>query len=77
VLRLWQDIRPQVYIFMLARTYVQDADFAGIMVGSHGRLLSAIRDRDEELVQRVAAEHVETSYRRVIGGREDTEPAGG
>jgi DNA-binding GntR family transcriptional regulator len=77
VVRLWQDLRPQVYIFMLARTYVQHADFAGIMVRSHGRLLAAIRDRDEELVQRVAADHVETSYRRVIGGHVDTEPAGG
>jgi DNA-binding GntR family transcriptional regulator len=70
LLRLWHDLRPQVYIFMLARTYVQDPDFAGIMTRSHARLLDAIRDRDEELVQRVAAEHVETSYRRVIAGYE-------
>jgi DNA-binding GntR family transcriptional regulator len=71
LLRLWQDLRPQVYIFMLARTYVRDADFAGIMINSHGRLLDAIRDRDEERVRRVATEHVETSYRRVISGYED------
>jgi DNA-binding GntR family transcriptional regulator len=81
VLRLWQDLRPQVYIFMLARTYVRDPDFAGIMVRSHGRLLSAIRHRNEELVQRVAVEHVQTSYRRVISGYEDADgdgpPAGG
>jgi DNA-binding GntR family transcriptional regulator len=70
VLRLWHDLRPQVYIFMLARTYVQDPDFAEIMTRSHSRLLDAIRDRDEALVQRVAAEHVETSYRRVISGYE-------
>jgi DNA-binding GntR family transcriptional regulator len=68
VLRLWHDLRPQVYIFMLARTYVRDADFPEIMVQSHGRLLDAIRDRDETRVQHVAAEHVETSYRRVIDG---------
>ena len=66
VLRLWQDLRPQVYIFMLARTYVQEPDFAGIMVQSHAKLLAAIRNRDEELVQRVAVDHVKTSYRRVI-----------
>jgi DNA-binding GntR family transcriptional regulator len=77
VLRLWQDLRPQVYIFMLARTYVQDADFAGIMVRSHGQLLDAIRNRDESLVQRVAAEHVETSYRRVIAGFEDVDGGSG
>jgi DNA-binding GntR family transcriptional regulator len=71
LLRLWQDLRPQVYIFMLARTYVREADFAGIMVESHGRMLAAIRDRDEPLVQQVAAEHVETSYRRVISGYGD------
>jgi DNA-binding GntR family transcriptional regulator len=71
LLRLWHDLRPQVYIFMLARTYVRDPDFAGIMIGSHGRLLDAIRDRDEQLVRHVATEHVETSYRRVISGYED------
>jgi DNA-binding GntR family transcriptional regulator len=71
LLRLWQDLRPQVYIFMLARTYVQEADFAGIMVRSHARLLDAIRDRDEERVQRAAIDHVETSYRRVISGYEN------
>jgi DNA-binding GntR family transcriptional regulator len=77
VLRLWQDLRPQVYIFMLARTYVQEPDFAGIMTRSHGRLLDAIRRRDEELVQRVAVEHVETSYRRVIAGYQDDDGGAG
>jgi DNA-binding GntR family transcriptional regulator len=73
LLRLWHDLRPQVYIFMLARTYVQDPDFGEIMIRSHARLLDAIRARDEELVRRVAAEHVETSYRRVIAGHEGVE----
>ena len=70
VLRLWQDLRSQVYIFMLARTYVQDPDFAEIMVRSHGLMLAAIRDGDEERARDVAVDHVETSYRRVIAGYE-------
>ena len=77
VLRLWHDLRPQVYIFMLARTYVQDADFAEIMVRSHGMLLAAIRNRDERLVRRVAVEHVETSYGRVLAGFEDLDGGAG
>jgi DNA-binding GntR family transcriptional regulator len=68
VLRLWQDLRPQVYIFMLARTYVGEPEFPGIMIRSHGKLLSAIRDGDEERATRVAVDHVQTSYRRVIAG---------
>jgi DNA-binding GntR family transcriptional regulator len=70
VLRLWQDLRPQVYIFMLARTYVREPEFPGIMIRSHGELLSAIRDGDEERAHRVAVDHVQTSYRRVIAGYE-------
>lgn len=74
VLRLWQDLRSQVYIFMLARNYVRDPDFAWIMVRSHTALLDAIRERDEERVQRVAIEHVETSYKRVISGYDGEGP---
>jgi DNA-binding GntR family transcriptional regulator len=70
VLRLWQDLRPQVYIFMLARTYVGEPEFSAIMIRSHGELLSAIRDGDEERSRRVAVDHVQTSYRRVIAGYE-------
>jgi len=77
VLRLWHDLRPQVYIFMLARTYVQDADFAEIMVLSHAMLLAAIQNRDERLVRRVAVEHVETSYGRVLAGFEDLDGGAG
>ena len=39
VLRLWQDLRPQVYIFMLARTYVGEPEFPTIMIRNHGELL--------------------------------------
>jgi DNA-binding GntR family transcriptional regulator len=70
VMRLWQDLRSQVYFFLLARTYVQETEFASIMVRGHRRLLDAIRARDEELVQDVAVAHVQTSYARVIAGYE-------
>jgi DNA-binding GntR family transcriptional regulator len=68
VARLWQDLRSQVYFFMLARTYVQEPDFASIMVRGHQELLDAIRDRNEELVREAAVAHVQTSYARVIAG---------
>jgi len=68
VLRLWQDLRSQVYMAMLARTYVREPDFADIMVRNHTALLEAIRERDEERAQRVGTEHVQTSSRRVLAG---------
>lgn len=76
VARLWQDLRSQVSFFMLARTYVQESDFASIMVRSHQQLLDAIRGRDEERARDEAVAHVETSYARVIGryDRADARP---
>lgn len=68
VLRLWQDLRPQFYIFLLARTYVGQKEFRDIMIASHGEMLAAIRDRNEERSREIAVRHVETSYRRVIAG---------
>jgi DNA-binding GntR family transcriptional regulator len=68
--RLWQDLRSQVYFFMLARTYVQEPDFSEIMVRSHEQLLAAIRERDEKHVGQVAASHIQTSYTRVVAGYE-------
>jgi len=68
LLRLWRDLRPQVQMFMLARTYVSDPDFAAVMRRSHLELLSAIRAHEEELAQQVAVEHVQTSFRRVMEG---------
>jgi DNA-binding GntR family transcriptional regulator len=71
VLRLWGDLRPQVYIFLLARTYVGQAEFRDIMIRSHGALLAAIEEHDEERVRELAVEHVQTSYRRVIAGYQE------
>ncbi len=66
LLRLWQDLRPQVYVFLLARTYVRKREFREIMVARHGQILSAIADRDEPLARKLAEEHVQTSYERVL-----------
>jgi DNA-binding GntR family transcriptional regulator len=70
VLRLWQDLRPQVYMFLLARSYVGREEFRGIMIRSHGEMLAAIKDGDEARAREVAVRHVQTSYRRVISGYE-------
>jgi DNA-binding GntR family transcriptional regulator len=66
LLRLWQDLRPQVYLFLLARTYVRKREFREIMIARHGQILSAIADRDEPRARELAAEHVQTSYERVL-----------
>jgi DNA-binding GntR family transcriptional regulator len=66
LLRLWQDLRPQVYVFLLARTYVRKREFREIMIARHGQILSAISERDETRARKLAAEHVQTSYERVV-----------
>jgi DNA-binding GntR family transcriptional regulator len=67
LLRLWQDLRPQVYMLLLARTYVGTREFREIMIGRHGDIREAISDRDEKRAGEAAAQHVQTSYERVLG----------
>jgi DNA-binding GntR family transcriptional regulator len=66
LLRSWQDLRPQVYVFLLSRDYVGTPEFAGIMVRNHTLYLDVVRGRDEERAAAVAEQHVTTSYGRVI-----------
>jgi DNA-binding GntR family transcriptional regulator len=66
LVRSWQDLRPQVYVFLLSRDYVGTAEFADIMVRQHTVYLDIIRDRDEQRAAQVAADHVHTSYGRVV-----------
>jgi DNA-binding GntR family transcriptional regulator len=74
VQRLWQDLRPQVYIFLLARKYVGTREFRDIMIANHGSILSALKARDAEAARRTAMQHVEASYRRVIADYDDLNP---
>jgi DNA-binding GntR family transcriptional regulator len=74
VQRLWQDLRPQVYIFLLARKYVGTPEFRDIMIANHESILSAMRDRDAEAARRLAIHHVEASYRRVIADFDQLNP---
>lgn len=66
VQRLWQDLRPQVYIFLLARKYVATREFRDIMIAKHELILAALKARDAEAARRTVIQHVEASYRRVI-----------
>jgi DNA-binding GntR family transcriptional regulator len=77
LLGLWEDLRPQVFVFLLARTYVHTREFREIMIRNHTAILTVLVDRDEERAREVAAEHVRTSYLRVIAGydSEDDETA--
>jgi DNA-binding GntR family transcriptional regulator len=66
LMRLWQDLRPQVFVFLLARTYVRSRKFREMMITGHGTILDAIARGDEEAAREAAAEHVETSYANVL-----------
>lgn len=66
LLGLWEDLRPQVYVFLLARSYVHTRGFREIMIRNHAAILSVIAARDEDRVREVAADHVRTSYLRVV-----------
>jgi DNA-binding GntR family transcriptional regulator len=75
--RVWQDIRPQVYVFLLSRPYVRSREFRQIMVDGHGAILSVLAQGDEDQAAHLAEEHVRTSYLRVISDFEDAEDANG
>jgi DNA-binding GntR family transcriptional regulator len=66
LLRLWQDLRPPVCIFLLARSYAGQADFHEGMIHNHSVILSAILDGDAESARRVAIDHIQMSYARVV-----------
>lgn len=71
LLGLWEDLRPQVYVFLLARSYVHTREFRGIMVRNHTAILEVLAARDEERARVVAGEHVRTSYTRVVADFDD------
>jgi DNA-binding GntR family transcriptional regulator len=73
LMRLWQDLRPQVYVFLLAREYVRSREFRDIMMTNHGTIRSVISSRDEARAREVAIEHVQTSYSRVLTVYENEE----
>ena len=45
LLRTWQELRPQVYLFLLARPYVGDPGFREFMARRHALILDAIGRR--------------------------------
>jgi DNA-binding GntR family transcriptional regulator len=79
LISLWRDLRPQVYVFMLARRYVREREFREIMIAGHARIRDAIARGDEQQARAAAAEHVQTSYTRVLAeyDAEVGDPAGG
>ena len=77
LLGLWEDLRPQVYVFLCARTYVHTREFREIMIRNHAAILSVIAEGDEERSRKAAAEHVRTSYLRVVADYDaGSEPQG-
>jgi DNA-binding GntR family transcriptional regulator len=66
--RAWAELRPQVYLFLLARRYVGTAEFASLMVEQHAALIQVLRAHDVGLAREEAERHVRRSYRRVVEG---------
>jgi DNA-binding GntR family transcriptional regulator len=66
LLRLWQDLRPQVQLFLLNRKYVRSPDFREVMINGHQAIVASIATADAEAAAAVAAEHVRTSYEHVL-----------
>jgi len=77
LLGLWEDLRPQVYVFLLARGYVHAREFREIMIRNHAAILTVIADHDEERAREIAGEHVRTSYLRVVAGYDHGAPVDG
>jgi DNA-binding GntR family transcriptional regulator len=73
LMRMWEDLRPQVYVFLLAREYVRTREFREIMITNHSAIRAAISSGDQVRARAVALEHVETSYGRVLGVYEHDE----
>lgn len=65
LLRLWQDLRPQVHLFLLNRKYVRSPDFREVMIDGHQAIVASITSSDGDAAA-VAAEHVRTSYEHVL-----------
>jgi DNA-binding GntR family transcriptional regulator len=68
LLRLWDDLRPQIYTFLLARTYVHSKEFREAMIGNHKLIRDAVVSGNTRRARTVAAQHVQTSYSRVREG---------
>lgn len=59
----WEDLRPQIYIFLLSRN-VANADFRQQMVG-HQEIVDLIREGDAEQVVACIEEHIGFAYQRI------------
>lgn len=66
LLRMWADLRPQVFVFMLGRTYVHTPEWRTLMIENHRSILDAVVDRDGARARELAKTHVQISYEHVL-----------
>ncbi|MBS1843173.1 MAG: GntR family transcriptional regulator [Actinobacteria bacterium] len=66
LLRMWADLRPQVFVFMLGRTYVHTSEWRTMMIENHRSILDAVVDRDGARARELAKTHVQISYEHVL-----------
>ncbi|MBX3064604.1 MAG: GntR family transcriptional regulator [Anaerolineae bacterium] len=67
LLKHWQTLRAQTYIFLLSRN-VASPGFRELMINSHAILLAALRDRDEVRAVALIEEHMRWAYVRIVEG---------
>lgn len=61
----WENIRPQIHIFLLSRA-AANPDFRQYVVEGHQAILDAVRDRDEVRAIATLEDHIQGAYDRVI-----------
>ncbi len=72
LLRMWQELRPQICIFLLARSYVGQDELAKGMIRNHTLILETLKQRSEPLARRVAEAHIKMSYGKVVNSYDET-----
>lgn len=61
----WENIRPQIYIFLLSRA-AANPDFRQYVVEGHQSILDAVRARDEGRAIATLEDHIQGAYDRLI-----------
>jgi DNA-binding GntR family transcriptional regulator len=76
-LALWQELRAQVCVFLIARARVRTSSFKADMIRNHSAILAVIEAGDEVQAHKLAVEHVQQSYMKLSANDEDASAATG
>jgi len=65
----WENLRPQIYVFLLSRN-VADADFRANMIG-HQTILDRVREHDIAAAKICIEAHIRGAYDRIVRSYKD------